>query len=582
VKKSALLVTLFLIMLVRVSTAPPGISGQAADYAVSAKRVVTIHEGYIVMNDTFTLSPAQGIPTFMVGIPKNLSAHAVRSYLYPRSVSSTGERLAIEWLNASGEFDWITIRLTAASGGFTFSVVQAYSNVFSPTSYGEPLELILPVIPALKSELNSCYTEIRFDRWWKVQTVPSGYNQTKVGNVTALSHTYGVQPANSDLTIQIGFDSLREERYMVTQASRVIELNSFTGLTVTDRFSVKALTYNTGGSITFYILVKASDVSVGDSIGAFLPETESTTRMSMFEVSYPSNSSLALVSVYPRYPIYPDQNYSFYVRYRLPFENASGLSPFGRTVSFALPATNNFTSYADNFTLEALLPVGAKLAEVRLGEYKLENERSDPISFKATIGWATEEMFDSPVVLTYSFDTLWAGYVPSVAVASIFAVGLAYALTRRERVPEARAAPVEFEAVVKFVDRQREKMRLEQALERLQEDLRNNRITRQEYKARSRIQSQRLEEVTRSIPPLKNQATKANRAVADIIAGIEVSEAEIMSMNSVIRDLKSQFSQKRISRAAYAKLLDNYVKKVHNERTSIGAALNELDNLSRA
>ena len=52
-------------------------------------------------------------------------------------------------------------------------------------------------------------------------------------------------------------------------------------------------------------------------------------------------------------------------------------------------------------------------------------------------------------------------------------------------------------------------------------------------------------------------------------------------MSSVIRDLQSQFSQKRISRAAYAKLLDNYVKKVHNERTSIGAALNELDNLSR-
>jgi len=358
-------------------------------------------------------------------------------------------------------------------------------------------------------------------------------------------------------------------------------MDSFTGLTVTDRFKVRALTYNTGGSIAFFILVKASDVSAGDAIGAFLPEAESVAQMSMFKISQPSNSSLTVVSVYPRYTVYPDQNYSFYVRYRLPFENASGISPLGGTVSFPLPATTNFTSYADNFTIEVLFPVGAKLLGVRLGEYELENERSDPISFEATVECATEEMFESPVVLTYSFNTLWAGYVPSVGVASVFAVGLAYAITRRERAPEARAAPIEFEAVTKFVERQREKMRLEQALERLQEDLRNNRITRQEYKARSRIQSQRLEEVTRSIPPLKNQATKANRAVADIITGIEVSEAEISSMSSVIRDLQSQFAQKRISRAAYAKLLDNYVKKVHNERTSIGAALNELDNLSR-
>jgi len=580
-----LLVMLFLIMLVRVSTTSPGIFGQAADYAVSAKRVVTLHEGYIVINDTFTLLQVHGLPAaFMVGIPKNLSAHAIRSYLYPHSVSGTGERLAIEWLNASEEFDWITIRLPAASGSFTFSVVQAYSDVFSPTLYGEPLELVLPVIPALKSELNSCYTEIRFDRWWKVrnQMVPSGYSQTKVGNVTALSHTYGVQPAKSNLTIQLSFDSLRGERYMVTQASRVIELNSFTGLTITDRFSLKALTYNSGGSITFFLLMKASDVSVGDSIGAFLPESESATQMSMFKVSQTPNSSTTLVSVYPRYTIYPDQNYSFYVMYHIPYENASGISPFGRTVSFALPATTNFTSYADNFTIEVLLPVGAKLADVRLGEYELENELSGPTSFRATIEWPTEEVFDSPIALTYSFDTLWAGYVPSIAVGSIFAVGLAYTLTRRERIPEARAASIEFEAVVKFVDRQREKMRLEQTVERLQEDLRNNRITRQEYKARSRIQSQRLEEITRSILPLKNQATKANRAVADIITGIEVSEAEIMSMNSVIRDLQSQFSQKRISRAAYAKLLDNYVKRVHNERTSIVATLNELDNLSRA
>jgi len=572
---------LSLIMLVVVSTTPPGILGQAADYAVSAKRVMTLHEGYIVINDTFTLLPVQA---FMVGIPKNLSAHAVKSYLYPYSVSGTGERLAIEWSNASGEFDWITIRLPAASGSLTFSVVQAYYDVFSSTSYGEPLELELPVIPAIKSELNSCYTEIRFDRWWKVdnQTVPSGYSQTKVGNVTALSHTYGAQPAKSNLTIQLGFNSLRNERYVVTQASRVIELNPFTGLTVTDRFSVKALTYNTGGSITFYILVKASDVSVGDSIGAFLPEGESATQMSMFKVTQNPNSSTTTVGVYPRYTVYPDQNYSFYVMYHIPIENSSATSPFGGTVSFALSPSTNFTSYAGNFTLKVLLPVGAKLAHVRLGDHELANELSEPASFSATIGGATEEVFDSPIALAYSFDTLWAGYVPSIAVGSVFAVGLAYTLTRRERVLEARAAPVEFEAVVKFVDRQREKMRLEQAVERLQEDLRNNRITRQEYKARSRIQTQRLEEVTRSIPPLKNQATKANRAVADIITGIEVSEAEIMSMNSVIRDLQSQFAQKRISRAAYAKLLDNYVKRVHNERTSIGAALNELDNLSRA
>jgi len=577
-------VTLFLIMLLRVMAISMGTVGAAADYAISAKRCVIIHEGYIVINDTFTLLPVRSLPTaFMVGIPKNLSAHAVRSYLYPYSVSGTGDRLDIEWSNASDEFDWITIRLPAASGSLTFSLIQAYSNVLSSTLYGEQLELVLPVIPVLNNELNSCYTEVRFDRWWKVdnQTVPSGYSQMKVGNVTVLSRPYGVQPAKSNLTVLLGFDSLRGERYVVTEAFRVVELNSFTGLTVTDRFKVRALTYNTGGSITFFLLMNATDVSVGDAIGAFLPEAESVTQMSMFKVSHPPNSSLTLVSVYPRYTVYPDQNYSFYVRYHLPYENASGLSPIGGTVSFTLPATTNFTSYADNFTVEVLLPVGAKLGVVRLGEFELLNERSDPISFVATIERATGEVFESPVVLAYSFNTLWAGYVPSVAVASVFAVGLAYALTRRERVPEARVTPIEFEAVTKFVERQREKMRLEQALERLQEDLRNNRITRQEYKARSRIQSQRLDEVARSIPPLKNQATKANRAVADIITGIEVSEAEISSMSSVIRDLQSQFSQKRISRAAYAKLLDNYVKKVHNERTSIGAALNELDNLSR-
>jgi len=584
VKRMALSSILFLVLLVQISAISSRIMGQGADYVVSAKRVVTVYEGYIVMNDTFTILPIHGFPeAFMVGIPKYLSAHVVRSIIYPYSVSSTGDKLAVEWSAVSDEeFDWISTKLPTISGSFTFSVVQAFSDVLLTTQYGGAQELILPVVPALGTEVNSCYTEVRFERWWSVDSPPSGYSIKTSGNLTTVWNEYRRQPANSNLTVDFNLTPLTQELYAVTLASRVIEIDPFSGLTVTDQFKVRALGYSMQGYTKVFLFMKASGVSVGDSIGAFLPESESVTQRSMFGVSNPTNGSLTQVSVYPRYPLYPDQNYSFYITYHLSAENTSSVSPFGRTMSFVLPSTTNFTLFADNFTLEVLLPVGAMVTDVKLGEFSLKNDGSATSSFSTTIEGATKEILNSPVTFTYNFDTLWAGFAPSIVVAVLFVVGFAYVLTRHEGISEAMAASVEFGAVVKFIERQREKMRLEQSMERLQEDLRNNRISRQEYKTRSRSQSQRLEEVTRSIPALKTEAMKASRAVADLIDGMEVSESEITSMNSVIRDLHSQFSQKKISRATYTKLQDDYVKRVQNAKRAIGATLNELESLSKA
>jgi hypothetical protein len=573
---------LFLILLAHIASISPVALGQGADYFVSAKRVATLYQGYVVLNDTFTLQPIRGLPeTFMVGIPKYFSTHVVRSIIYPYSVSSTGEILTVEWAAASdATFDWISIKLPMASGIFTFSVIQAYSDVLLTTQYGSAQELNLPAVPALGTEMNSCYTEVRLIRWWSIDNPPSDYTEGTSGNLTVLWKDYGRQPANTNLTVHFNLTPLTQEVYTITLASRVIQIDPFSGLTVTDRFRVMYLSYSMQGYINVFLLMKASSISAGDDIGAFQPSSESATQRSMFSIASPTNSSLTKVSIYPRYFLYPNQNLSFYLTYHLPLENVSGISSIGRAVSFVLPATTNFTSFADNFTLEVLLPVGARVSDVKLGEFDLKNEASSASSFSATIAGATKEIFDSPIALTYSFDTLWAGFAPSMAVALFFLVGFAYVFTRHEGISEARVPPVEMGAVAKFVERQREKIRLEGNLERLQEDLRNNRISRQEYKARNRSQAQRLEEVTRSIPALKVQATKASRAVADLISGIEVSEAEIMSMNSVIRDLNAQFSQKRISRAAYTKLQDDYAKRIQNEKRAIGAALNELESLS--
>jgi hypothetical protein len=581
VKKDALLTLLFLSLLAPISSLSLGAKGQAGNYVVSVMRTVDIYEGYVIVNDTFALQPISGLPeALMIGVPKFLSKNMISSYIYPYSVSSAGQRLVVEWPVASdGEFDWISVKIPASSGSFSFSVLQAYANLFSTTQYGEEV-FTFPTVPALTIDVNSCYTVLRLDKWWRVYNPPSDYNETTVGESTILSHRYGAEPAKVNITEEFFVIPLREERYDVTNASRVIELNPFTGLTVTERFKVKALSYSTKQSISVFIFVNASGISVGDSIGTFLTESMSSTKRSMFKVSRPDNSSLTLVEIFPRYPMYPDQNYSFYISYHLLDENVTGISTVGRQLSLRLPVTTNFTSFAGNFTVEVLFPMGGKLEAVELGGYGLQNERSGTSPFSATIKGATKEVFDSPITLTYGYDTLWAGYAPSVALAFLFVAIFAYTLTRPKRPSEARAAPVELEALVRFVERYREKLRLEQSLERLQEDLRNNRITRQDFKARSRTQSQRLEDVMRVIPQLKAQVIKTSRGASDLITGIEVSEAQITSMSSAIRDLHTQFAQKKVSRAAYAKLLDNYVKKVKSERTRIGAALNELDSMS--
>jgi len=570
------------LLLVCLSMAPAVWTGfcQSDSYIVSTTRIAVLHEGYVVVNDTFVLTSTGGLPKeFMVGIPKSLSRNSIRSPIYPYAVWSTGERLAVEWQDAGNEFDWLSVKLPASSGRISFSVVQAFSNLVSVTPYGDWV-LILPAIPVLRTEMNSCHTEVWFDKWWSVELPPSNFTKREVGDSIVYSKNYGRQPEESNLTESFIITSLKKEQYLVTEASRGINIDPFSGITVTEGFKFMVESYSGANSVPVFLFGNVSDVSVRDEIGDFLPEAVSAVERSTFKISKYANGLITLVNIFPRYPIYPNQNFSLRISYRILVKNVTGLSAFGRQVSFSLPKTTNFTSFSNNFTLEVIFPTGAKLWDIKIGSFSLPNEQRSSNSFKAVIAGATEEIFDSTVEITYSYDSFWAGYSPSVFIGLAFLAGLAYVLTRQEKVAEAIAAPVEFDTVRRFVERYREKLRIEESLERCQEDLRNNRITRQEYKARSRSYTIRLEDINRALPQLKSQAAKASRNVAKLIEGIEVSEAEIASMGSAIRDLNLQLSQRRLSRAAHGKLIDNYAKRIRGERTKIGAALNELDRLA--
>ncbi|MGQ9514618.1 MAG: hypothetical protein ACUVTL_06160 [Thermoproteota archaeon] len=581
-KKETAFATIMLVWLVLASAACWVGLAKAEEYTVSTKRVVVLHEGYIVVNDTFVLVSSGKLPQeFMLGNPKSFSQHTIRSYIYPYAVSSAGEVLMVEWSDVRDDkFDWLSVKLPSASGRIEFSVVQAFSNMATVTLYGDRV-LILPAVPVLKTETNYSYTEVWFDKWWEVNLPSENYTKKEVGNSIVYFNSYGKLPAESNLTARFIVTSLKKEQYLVTEVSKAIDLNPFSGLTVTEGVKFMVETYSGATSVQFFIFGNVSDVSVRDDIGDFLPESVSTMKRSTFKVSKPANSSMTLISIFPRYPIYPMQNFSLQISYRIPAQNITGLSAFGGSVSLSLPKTTNFTSFANNFILEVVLPTGARFGDVKIGRFGLSNELNETNSFRAVIEGATEEIFDSSITIAYRYDTFWAGYSPSIFAGIVFLAGLAYILTRKRKITEVTVTPIEFESVRRFVERYRERLRIEESLERIQENLKNNRITRQEYKARSRSLMLKLEEINRTLPQLKSQAAKANRRVADLIEGIEVSEAEIKSMNSAIRDLNMQLSQRRISRAAHEKLIDNYAKRVRGEKTKIGAALNELDILAR-
>ncbi|MBO3802724.1 MAG: hypothetical protein JTT11_02425 [Candidatus Brockarchaeota archaeon] len=553
--------------------------GQAENYAVSATRVVVLHEGYVVVNDTFVLSSPGRLPKeFMVGVPKSLSRNAIRSPAYPYAVLDTGEKLAVEWSGA-GEELWISVKLPDVVGKISLSVVQAFSDPVSVSPYGA-LVFSFPAVPLLKTGMESCYTEVWFDKRWSVVSSPENYAERTAGNSVVYSNNYGRQPAESNETATFVIVPLGEERYSVARASKIIDVDPFSGVTVTEWFKFMVESYS--DSVPVFLFGNVSDISVRDDVGEFLPESASRVDRSTFKVSKHANGSITLVDVFPRYPVYPNQNFSIRVSYKILVENVTGLSAFGKTALFSLPKTTNFTSFANEYVIEVAFPIGAKLEGVKIGGLSLPNGLNSLNSYKTVISGATEEMFDSTITVAYSYDTFWAGYSPSVFIGLAFIAGLAYVLTKKEEVVGEVAAPAELESVRRFVERYREKLRIEEILERCKEDLRNNRITRQEYKARSRQYAARLEEINRTLPQLRSQASKLSRNAAKLIEGIEVSEAEMASMGSAIRDLDLQLSQRKISRAAHEKLIDNYAKRIRAEKTKIGAALNELDRLSSA
>jgi hypothetical protein len=335
---------------------------------------------------------------------------------------------------------------------------------------------------------------------------------------------------------------------------------------------------NTGGGILneieFLLPAYSASVTIYDEVG-ILAQSQRT----IYQPSFNSTSSIAVNFLRDRFALglQPGFKYKFQVDYVV--QSSSYQEAIGTGNKLSIPMAVLTDVLILEHDIDVVFPVSVSLVEASEGYRMIYGVFDTSLRYSA---FNTTQRNPFTIEVVYQI-SLGAAARPTIFALVIGFLGLIYVTRRKVELPEEVTGPrvdEEFDdsqprqtgapptLLSEFANLYSRKTALNMDLEKLEAARRRGKIKKREYMIRERDLKQQIEEIDSSLPNLRNEMISYGSRYRDLVAQLELQDERIEGAKAGLRQLLLRKKKQRISRAAFEKSRQDYLKTIQKATTA--------------
>jgi len=573
VRKSSILIALLAFLTTILLAFPfqtPIVSAQDTSYSIQSveHKVEVLYSGHVVISDTISIS-GQLSGDFLIGFPYEYGSHVLKGMAY-----GNGDifklSLGVQLADQTGFYG---AKVNFPQGApQVFTVVFFLSNeLIKPKTNGFILNF--PAYPSLVAD-----TE-RFNATLVLPEVAALLNITK-NDGAVFEESYATQNLKaftySPATAFFNVPEIWIRLINISTLKRKISVNPAGWMQASDSYRITNTASDRLDSVRIVLPPDTEEAVVRDEFGRVLA-TEVLTTV----------GTNPLVNVTFMTPLPSDSSLTFTVEYNL--AKAFSAHDFGFALNLDLFPEVSY--YIDAATVTIILPEGARFQSPSLFSIDSSSSLAREV-FQETLtvrrGGVSKKDYDvlSEYVMqiSYSYNPLWLSFRPALWMWTLAAVGaVVLAIWRRPKTStQTRFATSKAtvslspDQVRAFTEGYSEKNRIISELRVLEERAQKGRIPRRRYKVQKRTLEVRLEAISRNLSQLKRSFRSAGGVYADLGRQLEMAEAELVEIESDIRNSEVRHMRGELPLEAYKKSLADCQRRKEKAETTINGILLRL------
>jgi len=553
-----LVFSIFVAVPVHAQTTPQQLTIQVARTAsIGIWGVVHIQDNFTVHNSG--TSPATYLD---YGVPDTYRANV----LYVGSVDSLGKTMTVDTnVNQTSGFYWFRIYFAnqlPPNSTYRFTVTSTVIDVITTAPSG--LLYNFTAAPVLTQDATFANVTLLGAIGSSFAVSPnSTYVQTRVAGYPALFKQYKPWTAYSNENFLGPYLTVSQYLVDVKSVERDIIIGNTGTLSIRDTYNL----YNYAipiSSITITLPDGATNVMAYDVVGA------------MWSVPQDPGPPYQ-VSVAPRYQegIRGLESFTFILTYDLPqSEYLKQLNWWG-DFNLTIPMLNNRDDFAfANATVRIQAPKGFKIENVVLPS---SNPAAPPIQYDPTKDQLDLHGITSSSNVTvgiyYTYVPFWAGYdyIPWLFGLEIL-LAAAIVVTKIRKGPEL-AIPIPVEKLREFVGLYDERISLSRELVTMEEDVARGGMVKHEFRRRSKVMEQRLDEINKSLMEVKAEIRAISQHYDELIRRIDRAETDVQVSRSSLNQVRGQYRAGRITRETYDSVTNDLTKRIDRAEGTVETIL---------
>ncbi|MFW9846301.1 MAG: FKBP-type peptidyl-prolyl cis-trans isomerase [Candidatus Thorarchaeota archaeon] len=365
---------------------------------------------------------------------------------------------------------------------------------------------------------------------------------------------------------------------IVSFRNTVVRADPWGWLSYQDTIRINNIGYNPESQITFTVPAYTTNIKIYDRVGVL------TSSQLTVEGEWNASRALTINLVEDRFG--PDQfkpgfSYEFIVDYviqiseyeepavggsllDIPFGSLDGILIRKHTVDIVLPySVNTIEAYGSYRLLHGVFDTTLRYTVYNTTNYNPpEIQILYQVSFLATA---------RPLVFSIIIALMALAYVSYRGVY----VGLDEGITDEDEMSpeEKRQVGAPAELLSEFANLYSKKTALNMDLEKLEAARRRGKVKKREFMIRERDIKAQLEEIDVKLPDMKNELSNYGARYRDMVAQLELQNEKIEGAKAGLRQLLLRKKKQRISRVAFEKSRQDYLKTIQKATSAIDRTL---------
>lgn len=335
---------------------------------------------------------------------------------------------------------------------------------------------------------------------------------------------------------------------------------------------------NTGGgvlnSIEFLLPAYSASIRIYDEVGVL-----AQSQRTISQPSFNETASIDVNLVRDRFSLglQPGFKYTFQVDYIVQSSSYQEAIESGNKLTIPMAVLEDVL--IQKHDIDVVFPVSVSLVQASEGYRTIYGVFDTSLRYTT---YNTTQRNPLKIEVVYQV-SLGAAARPTIFALIIGFIGLLYVTRRKVELPEEVTGPrvdEEFddlqprqtgapsELLSEFANLYSRKTALNMDLEKLEAARRRGKIKKREYMIRERDLKNQIDEIDSSLPNLRDEMISYGPKYRDLVAQLELQDERIEGAKAGLRQLLLRKKKQRISRAAFEKSRQDYLKTIQKATTA--------------